>query len=89
MADDNKVENSADPVVYDLDSELRKSSPPDARGHWLWPMSWVMVISSIPVAFLLESWIVLLGGFCFGLVLMGLDVVVDKLNEVLFELRCK
>jgi len=90
MVDDNFVDkNRVGPEGYDLNAELRKSSPPGDVGWWLWTAGFGMFISSVPVALLLRSWIVLVGGFCFGLVFFGLNAVIDKLNEVLFEVRRK
>lgn len=72
MVDDNFVDkDNADPEDSDLDAELRKSSPPESAGWWLWSAGFGMFISSIPVALLLKSWVILVGGFCFGLVFFG------------------
>jgi len=90
MVDDKfVVESITGPEDYDLNAELRTSSPPGNAGWWLWVAGFGMFISSVPVAFLLRSWVVLVGGFCFGLAFFGLNAVIDKLNEVLFEVRRK
>jgi hypothetical protein len=69
--------------------ELRKSSPPSSAGQWLWVFGWLVVILTAVAAMVLQSWEILICGFCFSAIFFGLDAVIAKLDELLYEVRRK
>ena len=90
MDDDNTIiENYDTSDEVDFSEELRKSTLPNNVGQWLWIFGVVIVFLAIAAALMFKSWFVFICGFCFSAIFFGLDAVIIKLDEVLFELRRK
>jgi hypothetical protein len=73
----------------DYSEELRKSTPPSNAGQWLCVFGFMVMVLTGVAAMLLQSWFILIFGFCFGAIFFGLDAVISKLDELLYEVRRK
>lgn len=85
IADDNKIS----PDGVDFDAELQKSRLPSDTCWWFWAGGWITGTLSIGATLMGASWIILAIGLCFSAIFFGFGFVINRLDEILSEIRRK
>ena len=89
MSDENIEEKRENTDNVDWRAVLQKSSPPSNAGWWLGAAGYGVIVLGIVGGWMAGSLYFMLFGLGFGAVFLGLDAILEKLEEVLDEIRRK